>query len=90
MSSPRKSISFRVSANLHQRLRHFLRERAAAPWYLRPATLAESALRRELARLERCLQTGEDPGFEGDADNELDVPPQRHINMNTNPASKRR
>lgn len=90
MSTPRKSISFRVSADLHKRLRHFLRERAAAPWYLRPATLAESALRRELDRLERCLQTGEDPGFDGDADSEPEVPPPRRIGMNTHPGPVRR
>lgn len=83
MSMPRKSISFRVSAELHQRIRHFLRERAAAPWYLKPSTLAESALRRELERLERCLASGEDPGFAADADEEPDLRPTRRLGLNT-------
>lgn len=83
MSSPRKSISFRVSAELHQRLRHFLRERAAAPWYLKPTTLAESALRRELERLERCLATGEDPGFPAEPDDDPELGVQRRLGLNT-------
>lgn len=90
MPSPRKSISFRIPADLHQEVRHFLRERAAAPWYLKPATLAESALRRELARLERCLQTGEDPGFPTDGDAEPEVVASRRLGLNTHPGPVRR
>ncbi|MBN8523947.1 MAG: hypothetical protein J0M02_01295 [Planctomycetes bacterium] len=83
MSAPRKSISFRVSADVHKRIRHFLRERAAAPWYLKPTTFAESALRRELERLERCLASGEDPGFTADTDDEPDVRADRRLGLNT-------
>jgi hypothetical protein len=40
-------------------------------------------LRRELERLERCLATGEDPGFAADADEEPDLRPTRRIGLNT-------
>lgn len=83
MPPPRKSITFRVSSELHQRIRHFLRERAAAPWYLKPTTFAESALRRELDRLERCLASGEDPGFAADTDDEPDDRADRRLGLNT-------
>jgi hypothetical protein len=77
MPPPLKSISFRIPADLHHRLRHFLREQAAAPWYLRPSTLAESALRRELDRLDACLRTGDNPGLADPVPEDEDPPVHR-------------
>lgn len=84
MPPPLKSISFRIPADLHHRLRHFLREQAAAPWYLRPLTLAESALRRELDRLDACLQSGDDPGLADPAPEDEDPPVLQRVINHTN------
>jgi predicted transcriptional regulator len=78
----KKAITIRLPPDLYARLRSFLREQAAAPFYIKPASLGESAIRRELDRLEAALAAGQPSGLPTD-EREADPQPvkiaQRHI-----------
>ena len=71
--NPKKTVSFRIPADLALRLKSFLREQAAAPLYMRSHIFAASAIARELDRLEDCVHRGvaDDLGTEAEPETAL-------------------
>jgi hypothetical protein len=54
-----QAVAFRLSPKLAERLRSFLRDNAGKPHFVKPCSFGESAIERELDRLESEFEQDE-------------------------------